>query len=350
MKNSLIAIAILASLCSSLSAQRKVAEEARIREQFDYSFNDIRNKLVVIEHELGSGSGFIATMDGKTYLLTNQHVILGGEKINFTTASGKKLRPRKVELSATRNIARLLLDTESGFEITDQIEMNVPIGVFGNSEGAGVAIELYGMVTGAGGGLVEVSAEFVSGNSGSPVLNLDQKAIGIASYVRYSLNSKIKKGTQFEGLPRRFCYRLTGVQWQAVRWNQYNNSYGKLYLQSKMLIEGVYGVISDITLDAVDMINVSDNLERSLNSWANTHNRIIADYKLKKYHNRGFPIAYSGSMRTLAGICRGRARQLHMLSKKDDLTGFLRQRLKQQSGALEDLAKEFNRYGDSIHL
>jgi S1-C subfamily serine protease len=169
------------------AAEKKKEEEKAIKKEFAYSFNDIRDHLVVIEHENGTGSGFVAKMGDHYYIFTNQHVIFGAHKISFKSVSGKQLRPKKVELSATRDMARLLLDTDEGLAVSGNIEMDAPIALFGNSDGAGVATELYGRINGIGGELIEVSADFVSGNSGSPVLNLDQEVIGIASYVRFSV-------------------------------------------------------------------------------------------------------------------------------------------------------------------
>ncbi len=46
------------------------AREKEIKEHFDFSFNDIADKLVTIscttDQGRSSGSGFIATLDGKT--------------------------------------------------------------------------------------------------------------------------------------------------------------------------------------------------------------------------------------------------------------------------------------------
>ena len=80
--------------------------DVEIKEQFPYSFDDVCDKLVLIEckgrHGDWSGSGFVAVMDGKTYIFINQHIILGADSIRFTTAAGEALRPRAVELAATR--------------------------------------------------------------------------------------------------------------------------------------------------------------------------------------------------------------------------------------------------------
>ena len=73
------------------------AEEAEIKAQFSYTFDDVYDKLVIIEckgqHGEWSGSGFVAAMDGKTYLFTNQHIVLGADTISFKTAKGEVLRP-----------------------------------------------------------------------------------------------------------------------------------------------------------------------------------------------------------------------------------------------------------------
>ncbi|RLA42372.1 MAG: hypothetical protein DRQ97_14085, partial [Gammaproteobacteria bacterium] len=158
---------------------KRLAAEQEIKAQFEYSFNEISDKLVTVtctsNRGRSFGSGFVATLNGKTYLFTNQHVIIGADKISFKTAYGETLRPRGVELAASRDMARLLLaDGTEGFEITSKMSIGSPIGVFGNSEGGSVATELYGKVTSVGSEVVDVSADIVSGNSGSPVLNLDQ--------------------------------------------------------------------------------------------------------------------------------------------------------------------------------
>ncbi|RLA42373.1 MAG: hypothetical protein DRQ97_14090 [Gammaproteobacteria bacterium] len=317
--------------------EEKRKEDSLIQAQFGYSFDDISDKLVVIKHEMGSGSGFIATMDGKTYLFTNQHIILGAEKISFTTLSGKKLRPRKVELSVTRDIARLLLadDTES-FGITGEMPMDSPVGVFGNSDTDEVATKLYGTVTGVGAEIVEVSADFVSGNSGSPVLNIDQEVLGIASYVRKSDTHAMKEGTKFENRTRRFCYRLTGNQWKPVNWKQYNDKYGRFYYQNTLFTDGVIEVLTNWGDTPRDRISISENPEKSLVSWTKSHNELIEKYSHK---TRIFASEYSGSLKKLSESCSSRARQTRLFSEQRELTEYLREELDSQSVTLDYIAK-----------
>ena len=69
--------------------EKRLAEEKEIKAQFEYSFNDVSDHIVTVScsgpYGRSSGSGFIASLDGKNYLFTNQHVILGAEKISFKT-------------------------------------------------------------------------------------------------------------------------------------------------------------------------------------------------------------------------------------------------------------------------
>ena len=310
--------------------------EAVIKAQFEYSFNDVSGTLVIIESRAGmarmAGSGFIAKMDGKTYIFTNQHVIMGADSIEFKTVTGERLKPRGVELSLKRDIARLLIeDKEAALVISDNLAMGIPLAVFGNSEGGGVATELYGTVTGVGADLVEVSAEFVSGNSGSPVLTLDKEVIGIASYVRYSQPSKMKEGTRFENKVRRFCYRLTDVRWMPVNWGYYNRKYGKPYLETSHTIDSLGGIIGGWYEDPFARVPTGDQPDMSLHRWAATHNKMVervADIKRKGFVSRSqlnkIRDEVQGSAHALSVISKRLSMDMEDQSKDPALTGFLR--------------------------
>ena len=70
----------------------------------------------------------------------------------------------------------------------DQSRISVKIGdaivVLGNSGGGGVVTKLEGKLVGIGPDRIEVSAEFIPGNSGSPIIHVPTgKVIGIATYL-----------------------------------------------------------------------------------------------------------------------------------------------------------------------
>ena len=339
--------------------EKREAEEAEIKAQFPYTFDDVYDKLVIIDckgtHGAWSGSGFAARMDGKTYIFTNQHIVLGSDTISFKTAKGEVLRPLSIELSATRDIARLLIEDHDGLADSDHLSMGAPLAVFGNSEGGGVATELYGKVTGIGADLVEVSAEFVSGNSGSPVLNLDREVIGIASYVRYSTPSKMKEGTRFENKIRRFCYRLTDVQWARVNWKKYNTEYGRTYRETEALVDSVLAVVNGWYDDPFGPVS-EDHSDYDLRKWSKEHNHMVgrivrlsdkgrASVNELNNTNRQIRSDIGDSAETLSEFCKRRARFVEFTTAKRDLTGFLRDEFESAVFRLEYASEAIDYFG-----
>jgi hypothetical protein len=331
-------------------------KEKEIKAQFSYSFNDIADSLVTVSctTPLGrsSGSGFIATMDGKTYLFTNQHVILGADKIRFETVSGRILRPKGVQLAAKRDIARLPLDEAEGLAVTASIEQYDPIGVFGNSEGGGVATELYGLVIKSDPNKVEVSADFVSGNSGSPVLNLNKEVIGIASYVSWKTDKDEKTVT------RRFCYRLTGERWRSVKWKKYNDDYGKLYQKNEAMIDSIFDAASTWYGDPFSRMSFENHKDSGLRKWSDDHNGLVNRIKrtmnksLTQHQldntNKQIRKDMSDSADSLSTVCRNRARKMRLLATQKELSGFLRDSFVSLADRMEYAAEEIEKYGKEL--
>lgn len=340
--------------------EKRVEEEADIKQRFEYSFNDVSDNLVIIESRTSvgkmAGSGFIARMNGKTYIFTNQHVILGADSIEFKTVTGKHLKPLGVELSHKRDIARLpIADQTDALVISDNLAMGIPLAVFGNSEGSGVATELYGKVNGVGADLVEVSAEFVSGNSGSPVLNLDKEVIGIASYVRYSEPSKMKEGTQFENKVRRFCYRLTDVKWLSVNWRRYNDKYGKPYLVTQNTFESLAGIIAGWYEEPLGRVTSGNYPDISLIGWSTTHNKmvdrvndIIQKGHLTRTQQSKLRDEIYKSAHNLANIAHRLAVEVEKQAGEKALSGFLREELEGYAYGLEYASQVLDYVGKEV--
>ena len=310
------------------------------------------------KHGAWAGSGFVAVLDGKTYIFTNQHVVLGADTISFKTAKGEVLRPRAVELSASRDIARLLLEDHDGLTVSDKLSMSAPLAVFGNSEGGGVATELYGTVTGVGADLVEVSAEFVSGNSGSPVLNLDMEVVGIASYVRYSTPSKMKEGTRFENKVRRFCYRLTDVKWTRVNWKKFNEEYGTIYRETEELVDSVLDVVNGWYEDPFGPVS-ENQTDYDLRKWSNEHNRMVsrivrlndkgrASVNELNNTNRQIRNDIGDSAEALSEFCKRRARFVEFTTQKHDLTGFMSEAFEGYVYRLEYISEAIDYFGTKL--
>jgi hypothetical protein len=101
-----------------------------------------------------------------------------------------------------------------------------PVVVLGNSGGGGVVTSLPGELVGIGPDRVEVTAAFIPGNSGSPIVHVPSgRVIGIATYLTRRYDEFAQQGTA-GGKPgegtlvvRRFGYRLDKIkQWQPLNW------------------------------------------------------------------------------------------------------------------------------------
>ena len=332
-------------------------KEAEIKAQIPYSFNDVADKIVIIECKAFdgssfSGSGFVAKMGEKTYLFTNQHVILGSASITFRTISGEALRPQGVELSIDRDIARLPLPDREGFEISEQPQRDELIAVFGNSEGGGVATELYGKVTDVKPETIAVSAEFVSGNSGSPVLNDKQQIVGVASYVHFSEDEEGEETT------KRYCFRLDGSQWAAVNWKKYNEEYGKEYRETEALIDSIFAIILSWGDDPYGYVP-SDYKDYDLQKWAKDHNGMVnkitrlseqgsATQKEVDKINKQISRNINESAMTLSAFCERKSKHVSMKLESKDLTRFLRNEYENYVGALKRASETIEEYGQAL--
>lgn len=346
------------ALCSGVAAlilftlQPSVCANEKVLSDFDYSFEDIQQNLVVIttvtKGKKTAHCGFIAMMDEKTYLFTSQHLILGTDKISFDSPSGRSIRPRSVELSLTRDIARLALEGGDGFSIAQNPAMGASIGVFNSTPQASSNV-LYGIISGMGADVVEVSADFTNKHSGSPILDTKKNVIGMASYVRVSRDHAMKKGTRFENRTRRFCYRLDRTQWKTVNWKKFNEEYGSVYHEGRTLTDDIIEILNSWFDGTFDPLHFEEPPEQPVADWVQSHNEVVSHYVKDANYNRKFSAKYTESTEYLADLCRRRARKIRLISKQRGLTEFLQKAYDRQAGTLEYAADTIDHYGNAAY-
>ena len=189
--------------------------------------------IVIITPERGTGTGFCCTMGGTNYLVTNTHVIEGALRFQFQTLNRVALAGVGLELADDRDLARIRLENAPPAALsvaTGNPKHNATVTVLGNSGGAGAVTKLEGKVLAVGPEVIEVNAPFVSGNSGSPILDETGAVIGVATFVTKpgaTVTNWVNDGTRFDK-PRRFAVRLSHVAWVPVTPRQ-------LYDQSSIL-------------------------------------------------------------------------------------------------------------------
>ena len=195
-------------------------------------FGAVKDKLIIIECDEGSGSGFLLAMDGKTYLVTNEHVVRSAGTPRARRLDGTPLDLGSFSVATDRDLARFEVVgcSVKPFETSDSLPNTGDVVVmYGNSLGGGVATESKGFIQGVGPHRLETNNEIVPGNSGSPLVGADGKVLGVAAFVdRHGSEEWTVKNTRYEGTPRRFAVRLTNVSWKPVDRRRYERQIATL--------------------------------------------------------------------------------------------------------------------------
>ena len=191
-------------------------------------FSVVKANVALIECKEGSGTGFLLGMDGKTYLVSNEHVVRSGGEIKARLIDGTLLRLGEFSVAADgRDLARfeVLNCTNAPLRLRASMpNMNEEVTVYGNSLGGGVATESKGFVQGVGPVNIETNAEIVHGNSGSPLVDKNGEVVGVAASIEQTDSGKADWGnlnTRYDGKVRRFAVRFVGVKWKTLSRREY---------------------------------------------------------------------------------------------------------------------------------
>lgn len=168
----------------------------------------------------GEGSGVIYKKDGDTaYIVTNNHVISGAEKIDILLASGEKLSGELVGADTYSDIAVIKIaadkvTTIAEFANSDTIKVGEtaiaigsPLGsVYANTVTQGVISSLSRTVTSQtedgqtiSTNAIQTDAAINPGNSGGPLINIQGQVIGINSS-KITSSSVSSSGVAVEGM------------------------------------------------------------------------------------------------------------------------------------------------------
>ncbi|MFZ2669183.1 MAG: trypsin-like peptidase domain-containing protein [Streptococcus suis] len=168
----------------------------------------------------GEGSGVIYKKDGDTaYIVTNNHVISGAEKIDILLASGEKLSGELVGADTYSDIAVIKIaadkvTTIAEFANSDTIKVGEtaiaigsPLGsVYANTVTQGIISSLSRTVTlqtedgqTVSTNAIQTDAAINPGNSGGPLINIQGQVIGINSS-KITSSSVSSSGVAIEGM------------------------------------------------------------------------------------------------------------------------------------------------------
>ena len=178
---------------------------------------------------VGTGSGFF--IEGNI-VITNRHVIEGANELTIQSASGRSYRPTgQIIEDATIDLVKIFVDPQGKRANFLQVEMDSvsegenivvigsPLGLEGTvSEGIVSAIRDYPQI----GKIIQITAPISPGSSGSPVLSMNAKVIGVATmYIKGGQNLNfaipIEKIHQLKGKPSSLLSLYRDVLLQKAR-------------------------------------------------------------------------------------------------------------------------------------
>ena len=216
--------------------------------------------FVIVKGTNGSGSGFICRVGDKTWLFSNIHVVSEIKEPTITQLNGVPIVPGAAELAAGPDIARMSLTKlpmhplEAITDFENDVHIGDAVAVLGNSGGGGVVTSLKGKVVGIGPDRLEVSAQFIPGNSGSPIVHVKTgKVIGIATYLTRRYEEFAPNTPEATPSPRdktgavvvrRFGYRIDKVPvWEPVNWGELSREAQQIDQISK-LTEDIFNFLA----------------------------------------------------------------------------------------------------------
>ena len=138
--------------------------------------------------QMALGSGFIISSDG--YLLTNNHMVEGAEKVTVELADGRKFTAEITGTDPVTDIAVIKIDADNlpylELADSDTLEVGEWVLAIGNPLGFSHTVTA-GIVSAKGRSLrladienfIQTDAAINRGNSGGPLLNLEGKVVGM---------------------------------------------------------------------------------------------------------------------------------------------------------------------------
>lgn len=280
---------------SQLNSDTSIPAEAGIPVAEVSNSEMLTGSLVVITGDNGSGSGFLAQIKGRVFMVTNVHVLGAARGANITTIDGVDLvLGQGAYLSKERDVAIVPVDWDgpvlklSPSLRFDEVEIGQSIIVMGNSGGANVATRLKGVIRGIGPDELEVSAKFVPGNSGSPIVHSKLgTVIAVASHLKdFSSDSKWTENTEFDKI-RRFGYRLDGeIAWEQVSLSELYRQ-GEAYQSFEDRTAAMWNISYTLTYDSKLLTSYRDH-----DSIGHLYSDISSDFNW----NRGTASAHNTQM------------------------------------------------------
>ena len=239
------------------------------------------DSILVAKGDRGEGTAFFARQDGKVYLFSNIHVLMGNRGVKFLDQHGTQYKPVALEGASDRDLVRISVvnPPTTALPIAVPRVSETPIAVCGNAGGEEVMRPVKGVIVGIGPTKVEVDAGFVRGHSGSPIVTPEGAAVGIATYMTRTNPDWTNTNTPFT-VTRRFGYRLDNVKtWIPISPKWFVKESEAVRRRDELLMD----VAEMLSLWAISPywfeMPLDTNLPPALVDWVEKHNAEVVKNK-----------------------------------------------------------------------
>ena len=246
-------VLLAAAISSPTSGLAQEAAQQVLPEEY-------RRAIVTVSGKQADGTGFFATIQGKTFVVTNLHVLEDNLPCVIETLDGGTVVWDEIFGAIAHDLAIISVSetfaVPAALRVSENVVADCELGtqllIVGNSKGRGALLESVGEVVGLGPRVVEHTCATFGGNSGSPmietrnwtVLGLHTLAIR-GDYSNWAeKDAFIKRSSPIKSEVRRFGYRMDSVQrWEKIdpsKWMTLSQLLGEMVTD----LEGVSGAVS----------------------------------------------------------------------------------------------------------
>jgi len=161
-------------------------------------YNQLKDSVVLIETNLGLGSGFV--YDIKGHIITNQHVIDGADTIQVTFLDGNITSASLIGMDIYSDLAVVKVDPQVTnlypvvLGSSSELRVGEPVAAMGNPFGlsdtltVGIVSSLERTLTAVGNyviiDIIQLDAAVNPGNSGGPLVNLLGQVVGVNTAIQ----------------------------------------------------------------------------------------------------------------------------------------------------------------------
>jgi S1-C subfamily serine protease len=161
-------------------------------------YNQLKDSVVLIETNLGLGSGFVYDTSG--HIITNQHVIDGADTIQVTFLDGNITSANLIGMDIYSDLAVVKVDPQVTrlypvvLGNSSELSVGEPVAAMGNPFGlsdtltVGVVSSLERTLTAVGNyviiDIIQLDAAVNPGNSGGPLVNLLGQVVGVNTAIQ----------------------------------------------------------------------------------------------------------------------------------------------------------------------